>query len=92
MPLEFRGIAVTGPKCREVRFAGYATLHQSSAVVICQVTAEALRSLGKAPNATGDEILDIFECHKERIFRVASQQFDNGWHRPLVTIDDLQAL
>lgn len=90
MPLEFRGLAIMNPKGTEVRFAGYPTVGQSRPIVICQVTTGALRLLGKiSEDATQDDLMDIFEAHKDTICEVASTLFDKGAHRPVVTPGDL---
>jgi len=92
MPLEMRGAAIVDPAGRTVRFAGFPTGRRTEAIVICEVTGEALRHIGNAPGAAGDKLLEIFEEYKSEIFRVASYHFDNGQHRPKVTISDLQNL
>lgn len=90
MPLEMRGAAIVDPAGRAVRFAGSPIGRRTEAIVICEVTGEALRHIGNAPRAAGDKLLEIFEEYKSEIFRVASFHFDNGQHRPQVVISDLQ--
>jgi hypothetical protein len=89
MPLEFRGVALADPPGRGVRFAGYPVRARVGAIVICEVTVDALRTLGAVPDATPDELMGIFELHKEQIFEIASARFDEGAHRPRVTAGDL---
>ena len=76
------------PPGRGVRFAGYPTSRQNLPMVICEVSAEALREVGGLPDASLNELIGVFEIHKERILAVASAKFDAGSHRPLVTADD----
>ena len=88
MPLEFRGLAIMDPPGRGVRFAGYPTSRQRLPMVICEVSAEALRAVGGLPDASFDELMGIFEIHKDQILAVASAKYDAGDHRPCVTADD----
>ena len=92
MPLEFRGLALMDPPGRGVRFAGYPTARQNLPMVICEVSAEALREIAGLPDATFNELIGIFEIHKERILAAASAKFDAGEHRPQVTVGDLLAI
>jgi hypothetical protein len=90
VPLDFRGVALIDPPARGVRFAGYPRGGREGAIVICEVTVEALRTLGGLPDATPDELMGVFEIHKETIFQVASAKFDEGAHRPRITSGDLE--
>jgi hypothetical protein len=89
MPLDFRGVALIDPPARGVRFAGYPRGGREGSMVICEVTVEALRTLGGLPDATPDELMGVFEIRKEAIFQVASAKFDEGTYRPRVTSSDL---
>jgi hypothetical protein len=75
---------------KQVRFAGYPVEHSATHIVICQVSTEALRALGNIAEATEDELLAKFDIYSEEIFQIASEQFDNGVHRPSVTMADLR--
>jgi hypothetical protein len=88
VPLEFRGLAIMDPPGRGVRFAGYPTSRQNLPMVICEVSAEALRAIGGLPAATYDELMGIFELHKKQILAVASAKFDAGEHRPIIAEHD----
>jgi len=57
-------------------------------MVICEVSAEALRAVGAMPDASFGELMGIFEVYKDQILAVASAKFDAGDHRPCVTTDD----
>ena len=88
MPLEFRGLVVVDPKRQQVRFAGYPVQGSTTRIVICQISAEALRMLGNLANATEDELLAAFDVFADDIFKIASQKFDDGDHRPTVRVAD----
>jgi hypothetical protein len=88
VPLEFQGLAIMDPPGRGVRFAGYPPSRQNHLMVICEVTAEALRAIGGLPDASNDELMEIFELHKEQILAVASARFDAGEHRSIITERD----
>jgi hypothetical protein len=85
MPLEFRGAAIADPAGRNVRFAGYPMKRKSGSIVVCEITAEALRLL----DGQGTDLVAIFECHKAVICEIASSQFDEGVLRPRLTKDDV---
>ena len=87
MPLEVRGVAIADPAGRTIRFAGFPVGGRSGAITICEVTAEALRFLGGDPHVDKDELLGIFAAHQEAIFKIASDMFDDGDHRPKLTIE-----
>jgi hypothetical protein len=79
------------PKGSEIKFAGYPIRSRfGSPIVICGVSTEALSLIGNLPNATKKELMGIFEIHKETIFKIASDMFDSGAHRPSVTSEDFQ--
>jgi hypothetical protein len=61
-------------------------------MVICEVSAEAVRAVGGLPDASFDELMGIFEIHKDQILAVASAKYDAGDHRPCVTADDFAAV
>ena len=88
MPLEFRGLAIMDPPGRGVRFAGYPISRIKPPMVICEVSAGALRALGELPDASEGELMGIFEIHKDRILTLASAKFDAGEHRPFITSAD----
>lgn len=92
MPLEFRGVALIDPPARGVRFAGYPQGGREGAIVICEVTVDALRALSGLPDPTAEELMGVFELHKEAIFKFASAKFDEGAYRPRVTSDDFEYL
>jgi hypothetical protein len=77
------------PPARAVRFAGYPSGGQEIAVVVCEVTVDALQTLSGAMELTHNEAMGVFELHKELIFEVASAKFDEGAFRPRVTASDL---
>jgi len=90
VPLEFRGLAVLDPNGKQVRFAGYPVEHGSTRIVICQVSTEALRTLGNIAKPSEEELLDVFDVYSDEIFQIASEQFDGGAHHPSVTMADLR--
>jgi hypothetical protein len=92
MPLEVRGVAIADPAGRAVRFAGVPIGGRAGIVIVCEVTAEALRFLADNSHAEKDELLGIFAANQEAIFKIASNQFDDGDHRPRVTIEDFRTL
>jgi hypothetical protein len=92
MPLEIRGTAIADPAGRAIRFAGYPIGGRIGAIIICEVSAEALRFLGGDPHAGDDELLIIFAAHQEAIFKIASDRFDDGDHRPRLTVQDFNAV
>jgi hypothetical protein len=92
MPLEFRGIALLDPPGRGIRFAGYPLKAKEGAIVICEVTVDALCVLSGLADPTPEELMGAFELHKEMIFEVASARFDNCAHRPRVTASDVSNL
>ncbi len=89
MPLEVRGTAIVDPAGRSVRFAGYPVGIWAEAIVICEIKSETLRHLGNDPNADKDELLGVFEIHKDEILKAASKRFEEG-QRPQVTMADFQ--
>jgi len=89
MPLEFRGSASLDPPKRGVRFAGYPISARQSAMVICEVSTDALRLLAEMPDATGEELMGVFEIYKDTILTIASRKFDDGDMRPRITDKDL---
>jgi hypothetical protein len=89
MPLEFHGVAIADPAERNVRFAGYPVKGKSGSLVICEITAEALRLL----ESRESNLAAIFESHRAIICKIASSKFDEGLLRPRLTKDDvLEAL
>lgn len=90
MPLEFRGSASMDPPRRGVRFAGYPTSSRHPPMVICEVSTEALRLLGEMPNASSEELMGVFEIHKDSILAIASRKFDKGDLRPRITEKDVE--
>jgi hypothetical protein len=88
MPLEVRGTAIVDPAGRSVRFASYPVGKLAEAIVICEITSETLRHFGNDPNADKDELLGVFEIHKDTILMAASKLFDEGHQRPQVTMAD----
>jgi hypothetical protein len=88
VPLELRGLAIMDPPGRGVRFAGYPTSRIKPPMVICEVSAGALRTVGGMPDASFGELMGIFEIYKDQILAVASAKYDAGEHRPCVTADD----
>jgi hypothetical protein len=92
VPMEFHGVAAFDTRKTRLRFAGYPKgARDASTIVICEVSVETLKLLGTAPVARGDDLLDVFEKHKDIIFRAASKLFDMGDHRPTVTYEDLRS-
>ena len=89
MPLEFRGAAVIDPPGRSIRFAGIPIGGRQSAMVICEVSSAALRSLCDIPPADRESLLRAFHEHEKRIWAAASRKFDQGEHRPVVLLEDL---
>ena len=92
MPLEFRGLAIIDPPERGIRFAGYPTSTRNVPLVICEVTAGALRLMAGLPHASFDELMGTFELHKAKILAIVSAKFDAGEHRPLITERDVRAI
>lgn len=92
MPLEFRGIALIDPPARGVRFAGYPKGGREGAIVICEVTVDALRTLSGLSDPIPEELMGAFELYKEAIFQIASAKFDEGMHRPRVTSNELDCI
>jgi hypothetical protein len=92
MPLEFKGRALMDPPGRGVRFAGYPMHTRSSALVICQISVEALREIGRMPDANPEEVVRIFENFKDSIHRTASGIYDLGDLRPTITAADVRAI
>jgi hypothetical protein len=90
MSLEFRGAASMDPPQRGVRFAGYPVSSRHSAMVICEVSTDALRLLGEMPDANGEELMGLFEIYKETILAIASRKFDKGDMRPRITGKDIE--
>jgi hypothetical protein len=80
------------PPGRGVRFAGYPASRQNLPMVICEVSAEALRAIGGLPDAAYDELMGIFELHRKQILAVASAKFDAGEQRPIITEHDFVAV
>lgn len=89
MPLEFRSAAVIDPPGRSVRFAGVPIGSRQSAMVICEISSAALQSLCGVPYTDREGLLNAFNAHKERIWAVASEKFDQGEHRPIISLADL---
>jgi len=91
MPLEVRGVPIPDPAGRTVRFAGVPVGgRHAGMIIICEVTAEALRFLAEDPNADKEKLLEIFAANQETIFKRASDQYDDGHHRPQVTVDSFR--
>ena len=90
MPLEFRGAASMDPPRRQVRFAGYPIASREHAMVICEVSTDALRLLGEMPDASSEELMGVFEIHKDAILAIASRKFDKGDMRPRITDKDVE--
>jgi hypothetical protein len=89
MPLEFRGTALLDPPGRGIRFAVYPIGRRAGAIVICEVTIDALRKIGGNVDVTADEMMNIFELHKAEFHAITSAKFDEGEYRPTVTAADL---
>jgi hypothetical protein len=92
VPLEFHGLAIVDPPGRGIRFAGYPTAGRNMPLVVCEVSADALRFIGGLPDATYDELISIFGLHMNAIVRIASEKFDHGEIRPSVTSVDLVSI
>jgi hypothetical protein len=92
MPLEVRGTVIADPAGRAIRFAGYPIGGRVGAIIICEVSAEALRFLGGDLHAEKEQLLMIFAAHQEAIFKIASDRFDDGDHRPRLTIQDFNTI
>ncbi len=60
-------------------------------MVICEVSTEALRLLGELPDASGEELMGVFEIHKDTILAIASRKFDRGDMRPRITDKDVES-
>jgi hypothetical protein len=89
MPLEFRGAAVIDPPGRSIRFAGVPVGSRQSAMVICEVPSAVLRALCDVPHTDREGLLRVFNEHRNRIWEAASQKFDEGEHRPIISLEDL---
>jgi hypothetical protein len=59
MPLEFRGSASIDPPKRGMRLSGYPISSQHPAMVICEVSTEALRLLGEMPDANSEQLMGV---------------------------------
>ena len=90
MPLEFLGAASMDPPKRGVRFAGYPISSRHSPMVVCEISTEALRLLGEMPDASGEELMGVFEIYRETILAIASHKFDKGDMRPQITDKDIE--
>jgi hypothetical protein len=90
MPLEFRGSASMDPPRRRVRFAGYPISARHPSMVICEVSTEALRLLGEMPDASGEQLMGVFEIYKDTILAIASRKFDKGETCPRITDKDVE--
>ena len=71
-----------------VRFAGYPVSGRQLPMAICEVSAGALQHLGGLPDASTEELMGVFELHREAILEVAFRKFDAGHYRPRVTKED----
>ena len=67
----------------KVRKPRYLTL------VICEIATDALRYLGHITSPTEEALMAAFEKHKSEIRLLASSKYDEGMHRPQVTLNDL---
>jgi hypothetical protein len=85
MPLVFRGTPILDSLGQSLRFAGCALTNRPHPLVICEVSGDALRVLGGVKDAAAEQLLDLFEQHKAIICSIASERFDAGEYRPLVT-------
>jgi hypothetical protein len=85
MPLIFRGTPILDSLRQGLRFAGCVVTDRPHPLVICEVSGDALRVLSGIPNAAADQLPDLFEQHKAIICAIASERFDAGEYRPLVT-------
>jgi hypothetical protein len=90
MPLEFRGAASMDPPRRGVRFAGCPMSSRHPLMVICEVSTDALRLLGEMPDASGEELMGVFEIYREAILAIASCKFDKGDMHPRITDKDIE--
>jgi hypothetical protein len=92
MPLEFWGLAITNPSARGVRFTAHPNAGTGAALVICEVSADALLQLGRLPDASEEELMGIFELYKEVILEIVTKKYLSGVARPMVTVTDVYAL
>lgn len=89
-PLEFRGSDSLDPPKRSTRLAGYPISARRSAMVICEVSTDALRLLAEMPDATSEGVGGGFKIYKDTILIITSSKFDNGDMRPWITDRDLE--
>jgi hypothetical protein len=87
MSLEFRGVPIADPAERNVRFAGYPIKGKAESIVVCEISADALRAF----NDGRTDLIATFELHRAMIFGIAAAKFERGSLRPRVTKDDVLA-
>ncbi len=88
MPLEFRGVGILGPRKSAVRFAAYPHGREAP-LIICEVSAEVIRSLCGANPTTEEALMEGFSKHSDLIRSLASAQFDSGNLRPKISLSDV---
>ncbi len=88
MPLDFRGVGILDPRKSAVRFAAYPQGREAP-LIICEVSAEVIRSLCDANSATEEALMDGFYAHADLIRSFASAQFDCGNLRPKISLADV---